>query len=366
MRAKSGALPPVGATSARSRLGRPTMPGEWKRASVGPALAEIRQASERIQKDTLKWLITRYKEGPSWVGLAQSTRNCRDGFYRSACQTSGDFPFAEIDRGHIERGIMKRLDKGQPSAANNFLSAMSALFDWALKGDYVDKNPCDGIDRKSLRTDSDGHHTWTQSQLEKFRDHHPIGSKARLALELLYHTGLRRGDAMRLGPAHIDGDLIEFKTSKNGEIIYAEMVPELREAIEAAETGTETFLISDKYSKPFADPQTFGDWFARKIEDAELPAECVTHGVRKASATAAADDGADTLELMSKYGWRTMAMAKKYTEQRDRKKAALRASKRLSKSGATIVPFPAEFARDKKPPQKPRTANTSGNKRAKN
>jgi site-specific recombinase XerD len=295
-------------------------------------------------KDTLRWLITRYKGSPAWANLAQSTRNCRQSFYSHVCKTSGDYPYAEITSEHIELGVMDRINRGQSFAANNFLTAMTSLFEWARKSRLVDQNPCLGIDR--LKIGSDGHHTWSEAELQQFRDAHPVGTKARLAFEILYHTGLRRGDAALLGPRHVDGDTIEFKTTKNGEIIYADMVPELRAALHAVATGSETFLTTDR-KKPFASPQSFGNWFAERIDEAGLSKRCVTHGIRKSSATAAANEEADVLELMAKYGWRTMSMAKKYTDQRDRKRAALRASKRLSKGGAVVVPFPVDPVREK-------------------
>jgi hypothetical protein len=44
----------------------------------------------------------------------------------------------------------------------------------------------------------------------------PIGSKARLALDLLLYTGGRREDAVRLGSQHVRNGRIEFRQAKNG------------------------------------------------------------------------------------------------------------------------------------------------------
>ena len=55
---------------------------------------------------------------------------------------------------------------------------------------------------------SDGIATWGEPQIEAFRQHHAIGSRARLALELLLNTVQRRSDVIRMGRQHIRGDAI--------------------------------------------------------------------------------------------------------------------------------------------------------------
>jgi hypothetical protein len=46
---------------------------------------------------------------------------------------------------------------------------------------------------------SDGFHTWTDEEITRFEKRWPIGTRERLALDLLLYTGLARGDVVPLG-----------------------------------------------------------------------------------------------------------------------------------------------------------------------
>jgi hypothetical protein len=56
----------------------------------------------------------------------------------------------------------------------------------------------------------------------------------------------------------------------------------------------------------------------------------IAHGLRKAGATIAADEGATAHELMAMFGWSRLSMAEIYTKEADKKKLARAASERLS------------------------------------
>ncbi|MBL0849100.1 MAG: integrase [Candidatus Liberibacter ctenarytainae] len=71
---------------------------------------------------------------------------------------------------------------------------MWSLFKWAVSRGLVKSNPAIGIVRQSWKTM--GFHTWTIEQIERFRKHHPIGTKVRLALEMMLFLGLRRSDVI--------------------------------------------------------------------------------------------------------------------------------------------------------------------------
>ena len=54
--------------------------------------------------------------------------------------------------------------------------------------------------------------------------------------DLLY-TGLRRGDAARLGRQHVRDGVITFRTEKTGQRVVIPILPELAEIIAATNTG---------------------------------------------------------------------------------------------------------------------------------
>ncbi|MCZ4089310.1 hypothetical protein [Sinorhizobium psoraleae] len=44
-----------------------------------------------------------------------------------------------------------------------------------------------GVSKVSVK--SDGFHTWTVDQVEKYREHHKLGTKPRLAIDILLFLG---------------------------------------------------------------------------------------------------------------------------------------------------------------------------------
>ena len=114
--------------------------------------------------------------------------------------TTGEEKVGDITAKVIRRGMDRRADT--PEAANGFLKAMRGLFEFAMEYEHVTSDPTSGI--KSLRSlNPDGWHTWTVEEVEQYEAHHPIGSKARLALALLLYTGARRSDVVKLGRPHV-------------------------------------------------------------------------------------------------------------------------------------------------------------------
>jgi hypothetical protein len=73
------------------------------------------------------------------------------------------------------------------------------------------------------------------------------------------------------------------------------------------------------YKRPFTDAG-FGNWFADRCKEAKVPGRA--HGLRKAGATIAAENGATSRQLMAVFGWSTLKMPELYTRAADQKKLA--------------------------------------------
>src|SRR5215471_3341101 len=63
----------------------------------------------------------------------------------------------------------------------------------------LEVNPTIGVKLLKGKNDKDGFHTWTNEEITCFEKRWPIGTRERLALDLLLYTGLARGDVVRLG-----------------------------------------------------------------------------------------------------------------------------------------------------------------------
>ena len=74
--------------------------------------------------------------------------------------------------------------------------------------------------------------------------------------------------------------------------------------------------------------ESFGNWFRDACKAAGVPGSA--HGLRKAGATRAANNGATVAQLEAIFGWTGGAMASLYTRQADRTRLAKEAMGKLS------------------------------------
>jgi len=304
--------------------GTPEFNAAYEKALTGssPAPETVRPKSK---SGSLKWLVDQYKLSGAVASLAPATRRQRENILIQAFSKNENDPFAQVTKAHIKKGMDKRA--ATPNAANNFLKAVSHLFKWATEAEHVSVNPVIGVTKVNVKTD--GFHTWTVEQVEQYRAKHKIGTRARLAIDLLLFLGLRRGDVVVVGRQHMKEGVISLRTGKTGEWVYLPVFKQLQESIDATPTGDMAFLTTST-GKPFTSPASFGNWFRDRCVEAKLPNECRAHGLRKAGATIAANEGATAHELMAMYGWARLAMAEMYTRQADKKKLARSASERLA------------------------------------
>ena len=220
--------------------------------------------------------------------------------------------------------------KDSPGAANQRLKALKALFAWACEDEpeLAPQNPTLGV--KKIKYATNGHHSWNADEVEQFRAKHPIGSKARLALELLLYTGGRREDAVRLGPQNVRNRRVRFIQAKNEHRSPVEvdipLHPNLGAAIAARRSEHLTFLGTE-YGKPYT-PAGFGNAMRDWCDQANLR-HCSAHGLRKACATALAEAGATAHEIASVTGHQSLEEIERYTRDAKRKLLADRAMKKF-------------------------------------
>jgi integrase len=198
---------------------------------------------------------------------------------------------AEVKFNHIDAIIAAKREKvmkngrmvGGDEAARKLRKELTRLFDFAIKLEMRTTNPVAQSDKVRVAPGkkSLGFHTWTEAEIAQYRSHHKVGSKARLAMELMLWTGQRRIDAIRMGRQHIKDGRIEFAQSKTGTGLKIPVAPQLLEAIVAmpADPNRPSFLVTE-YGKPFSNAG-FGNWFRAQCDAADLP-QCTAHGLRKA------------------------------------------------------------------------------------
>jgi len=270
---------------------------------------------------SFRHLCVLYYGSPIFERFDGATQAWRRRALDAICEKHGEKPVALLTPRHIRMLRDERAD--QRGAANQRLKALKALFAWACeeKPEIAPQNPTWGV--RKIKYATDGHHSWTAEEIEQYRDRHPIGSRARLALDLLLYTGGRREDAVRLGPQHVRDGRIRFTQAKNEHRnpikVDIPLHPELAATIAATRSGHLTFLIT-AFAKPLT-PAGFGNAMRDWCDQANLR-HCSAHGLRKACATALADAGATAHEIASVTGHQSLEEVERYTRAARRKKLA--------------------------------------------
>lgn len=225
-----------------------------------------------------------------------------------------------------KRLVGKRL-VGGPEAARALHKQLKRVFRLAMKLEWIVVNPAELADSAGGKRGT--RHTWTEGEIAQYRSRHPLGTKARLALEIILWTGQRRGDASRLGPQHIKGDRIEWTAGKGDKPMAFLLAPQLKAAIAAMPAvGIRTLLVT-AWGKPFT-PDGFGNWFREQCIKAGLPDECRAHGLRKAIARRAAELEATQQQLKAVGGWEQDGEVTTYTKGVDQARLAAVIVSRIS------------------------------------
>ena len=289
----------------------------------------------RVIPQTWRWLCHQYFASHAFKkGLDASTSTRRRAVLEltfleptkpGAKTLYGDCPIGLLTPVAV-RVLRDRKSVTSRDGANAWLKAIRAVFKWANSPgvELATHNPARDVPPIQIATN--GHHPWSVGEVRQFIKRHPIGTKAYLALCLLMFGGGRRSDIVLFGHQHMRGGWLSYTQHKGRKAKPMHMgvpiLPALRTAIKACPSQQLTFLVTS-FDKPFTS-NGFGNWFKDRCVEAGLP-HCSAHGVRKAGATLAAENGATTKQLMAMFGWRSEAMAELYTRQAEQKRLALAA-----------------------------------------
>jgi integrase len=285
------------------------------------AVSEHVTAPPRAKAGSFRHLCILYYGSSTFKRLDVATQSWRRRALDAIAEKHGPKPVAQMEARHIRMLRDERDDR--PAAANKRLKALKALFAWACdeRSDIARQNPTLTVHKIPYATS--GHHSWTPQEIEQYRERHSVGTKPRLALELLVYTGGRREDAVRLGPQHVRNGRVRFRQAKNEHRnptdVDFPLHPQLEACIAATPSGHLTFLVT-KFGQPFT-PAGFGNWFRDQCDKANLH-HCSAHGLRKACAVALAEAGASPHEIASVTGHKTLSEVQRYTDAARKRKLA--------------------------------------------
>jgi integrase len=245
----------------------------------------------RAKPGTVADLMPRFYQSTGFKNGSADWQKTRKQFLEPFREEYGDDPVSAFRPKDIDVIVAGKLEKkrvgrhwvGGTAAAKRLREQLELFFDFAERQEWRSDNPVKLSEK--VRHAKKGFHEWTEEEIAQYRAYWPLGTKARLAMELILWTGKRRSDAHRATPPK--GGRIAFTAKKTGKKQDLPVAPPLQAAIDAMPAVGLTTLLVTEYGKPF----TVGG-FGNKVRDwcneSGLP-QCSAHGLRKALARRAAD-----------------------------------------------------------------------------
>lgn len=267
--------------------------------------------------------VTAYLGSENFLSLAESSRER----WRSHCddirQKYGVARLESLSARHIKKDLADR----KSHAANNRLKVWRSLCAHWDQAGLIETNIARQVaPRKTPKTD--GHLAWTRDDFAAFRAHLVIGTKERLAFELLYRTCAAIGDVTRLHRGMVDADgWLTYTRQKSGSVAtcpfyvdgpaWFEATNDLAECFEV-EPAHLTFLTTKAGKSRSA--KSAASWFSKAASLAGLDAAKTAHGVRKGRAAVFKENGALAEQRMAILGHETIAETQHYSKSADLKR----------------------------------------------
>jgi integrase len=319
------------------------VPGQKKiRLSAAPTTDEFFQAYRKAigQRDaeadsiakagSFRALVTKYLASTKFKSLdPDSTQGWQRSTLEDICTNFGHCMVETMRGKHVREIRNQKINAGFPGAGNQRLKAIRAMFKWAVEEEECENNPTVGVQKHSYQTD--GHHSWTDEEMALYRAFYPLGTKQRLAIDLVSYTSCRREDVVRFGPQHHRNGRLVYRQAKNEHRnpidLDIPVHPKLAESLDAYASEHLTYLVTD-WGHPFSF-KGFGNRFKDWCRAAGLPDNCTLHGVRKHTASALAEEGATPHQIGSVTGHTSLKEIERYTAKARRKRLATEAIRKL-------------------------------------
>lgn len=307
----------------RAEYGTPGFDEAYRCAANGEEVP----TKPRAATGSLQWLWERYRETDAWKHLSRATRRQRENIMVHVLRAIGTADATSISKKEMAAARDRR--SGTPSQARNFLDCMRGLYGWAVEAEHVQADPTLGV-KNPAKAQGEGFPPWNEDEVDLYYERWPTGTKERVWIDVLLFTGLRRGDAVILGRQHVRNGVATIRTEKSGgEVtVTIPILPVLDTTLRAGPCGELAFICGAS-RKPLT-KETFGNMFREACRSAKV--EKSAHGLRKAGATRAAENGATVAELEAIFGWRGGGMASLYTRAVDRARLARGAMTKLERS----------------------------------
>lgn len=284
---------------------------EYEAAANG-VTTKVEIGASRTVPGSINALAVAIYGSAEWAQLSRSTQATYRGIIERLRTEHGDKAVRAIRQEHIL--LMRDRRANLPSAANNLVKVLRWMLAFAVARQMRSDNPVIGI--KPLKIASEGFPVWTEGDIAKFEAHWPVGTRERLAFDLLLYTAQRSGDVRKMGLQHVQGGAILVRQEKTKAFLELPIHPRLKPSLDAVPAGQMLFLVTQS-SVGFT-AGGFGNWFRSACRQAGI-ADRSAHGLRKSAATRLADAGCTEAQIKAVTGHQTSKEVERYTKARDQR-----------------------------------------------
>lgn len=220
-----------------TRLGHRDDPETWRKYAALTSEADQEKTFAAVAKKYLKWI-----QRPGAKPLADNTLRT----YTNRLKDDGDIMLAF---GRVEIGDIRPSDLAQyldehphPSLANQDFTVISNVMRYAVRYQFIEMNPCYGI----KRNEAPPRDVYiTDDELTALWKALPLSGK--LAVELLYVTGVRVRDVLKLKHSHVEGDMLVISEQKTKKVKCVPVSDDIEYVLQRSLTDIGPIITDDRY-----------------------------------------------------------------------------------------------------------------------
>lgn len=225
-------------------------------------------------------LVNDYLASATFTKLSESTQKNYRNHAEKIKGEWGDFRANDLQSADVRLAV----EGGGwgPGTSNMVLAVLGAVYRWGRRNKGLDVNPTRDVDRQEVGA----HEPWPEDVLEaalKADD-----AVVRLAVHLLYFTGQRIGDVMKMRWGDIRDGHVYVKQQKTGKVVEPPLIAELQDELDRTPREGLTIIHGVKVSTLRNRMKAF---------TRSHGAETVPHGLRKNAVIALLEAGCTVPEV---------------------------------------------------------------------
>lgn len=272
------------------------------------ALSAARPVDEKgaLAKGLFREIILAFLASQEFTRLADRTRRDMQGSINHGKngidQKFGGGPKAIFDDPRIRARVLAWRDSIGGKVGDDRLRHLQRIVSWAVDRGLLLHNRLQKI--SSVYKSNRAEIFWTPEEIALFEAKAPP-HVARILIAAC-ETGMRPGDLVKLGPAHIHptphGQRIVIWTAKRGRLASIPVTPRMAQIIASAKPGATHYLVGQR-GEPYSDANYLGDAVSTWRDKLKIRADLHLYDARGTAATRLLMADASLQEIATCMGW---------------------------------------------------------------